>query len=192
MSLNGTLMQIEREMPEKSCGALTRFGTHRARPPRIRVCAERPARGRARRLVRCAGWLRRARGLDRRDVDGAANRMVGLVALTLISGSAVFENSVGFRELLDFGRVRRSRARWYSACRRHAARRDRQPGDLCADRCEQGCLPRILFNAAAPPVAMWVSARAFFYMSGFSAALRAPFVSNSTRSVVVAFRGLYL
>ena len=50
---------------------------------------------------------------------------------------------------------------------------------------------RILFNAAAPPVAMWVSAHAFFYMSGFQPLFAQPVGLESVGPWLLLLAGLY-
>ena len=50
---------------------------------------------------------------------------------------------------------------------------------------------RILFNAAAPPVAMWVSAHAFFYASGFQPLFAQPIGLEFVGPWLMLFAGLY-
>jgi uncharacterized domain HDIG len=50
---------------------------------------------------------------------------------------------------------------------------------------------RILFNAAAPPVAMWVSAQAFFYASGFQPLFARPIGLALVGPWLMLFAGLY-
>ena len=52
-------------------------------------------------------------------------------------------------------------------------------------------LERILFNAAAPPVAMWVSAHAFFYASGFQPLFAQPIGLEFVGPWLMLFAGLY-
>jgi putative nucleotidyltransferase with HDIG domain len=52
-------------------------------------------------------------------------------------------------------------------------------------------LERILFNAAAPPVAMWVSAHAFFYASGFQPLFAQPIGLEFVGPWLLLFAGLY-
>ena len=52
-------------------------------------------------------------------------------------------------------------------------------------------LERILFNAAAPPVAMWVSAHAFFYASGFQPLFAQPIGLQFVGPWLLLFAGLY-
>ena len=52
-------------------------------------------------------------------------------------------------------------------------------------------LQRILFNAAAPPVAMWVSARAVFYASGFQPLYARPMGLELVGPWLLLFAGLY-
>jgi len=50
---------------------------------------------------------------------------------------------------------------------------------------------RILFNAAAPPVAMWISARVFFYASGFPPLFAQPIGLELVGPWLLVFAGLY-
>ena len=183
----------ERKYQQYRVRVVAYFGTRPPRTLRIRVCDERRAPGRARYVlsVLVTGCIVLTGSIAELWTAPPPVEWWALVALTLISGSAVLRiptASASF-SISDVFTLT-SAVVFGPAAGTMLVAIDSM---AISARLMRTGLPveRILFNAAAPPVAMWLSAHAFFYASRFQPLFGQPIGLEFVGPWLLLFAGLY-
>ena len=101
------------------------------------------------------------------------------------------QDSIRFRELLDLRCLHADGRGGVRSGGGDGGRRDRQPGDLRASEAHGADVGKFLFNAAAPPVAMWISRCLFFRASGIQPLYMQPLGLDVVGPWLLVFAGLY-